>query len=419
MRSLTVIAAIAAATFGACAFAKSTPAEVEIGHHLDAAATEELERLVARFNAGEKSGSVRLRRLPPDRMLGAPANMMLIDDDSGSYLAGRRYEPLHRFLPANGVRFDPKTLYPAMRNAVDDAGGHIQALPLALALPVLYWNKDAFQRAKRDPSQAPRTWDALQDVSGELFDAGYRCPYASSWPVWVHVENVAAVHNQPFLASERGATRLTFNGLVYVKHIARLSSWLKSRYFHLFGVADEADAKFRSGECAVLTSGSNLYPKLRDKVSFSFGVADLPYYDDVYDAHPTRVVPAGSVMWVMAGKPRDENRLTARFVAYLLEPAVQKEWVAATGFLPMTNSSGVTEVAGLGRSPAQLLGQELSEQRNLAALRARDVAEFGRMRAILVEELSTVWANTKAPKEALDAAVRRGNLLLNGSAKSR
>ncbi len=394
--------------------AKPAPAEVTLGHHLDAAGTEALLGIVERFNAGEKGGKVSLQRLSGGKITGETPNLMLIDDDDGHYMAGRRYEPIHRFMPRNGAKFDNNGLYPALRDAVDDNGGKVQALPLALSLPVIYWNKDAFRRAGLDPQKAPRTWWALQEVAGKLFDAGIKCPYASSWPVWVHVENTSTQHNEPFLSAGRGSTRLSFNSLVHVKHIALLSSWLKSRYFFLFGAADEADAKFASGECAVLTSGSNLQHTLQARGGTDFGVAELPYYDDVYDSHQNQVIPAGSALWAMAAKPSGENRLSARFLAYLLKPAVQQEWTSATGYLPMTTDSGVTKVAGSDGNPAQLLGRVVSERRQASDLRSRSADAYGRMRAILGRELDAVWANTKPPKAALDEAVRLGNALLNG-----
>jgi len=40
------------------------------------------------------------------------------------------------------------------------------------------------------------------------------------------------------------------------------------------------------------------------------------------------------------------------------------------------------------------------------------VTGLGRVRAILSEELEAVWANLKPAKEALDTAVKRGNVML-------
>jgi len=49
-----------------------------------------------------------------------------------------------------------------------------------------------------------------------------------------------------------------------------------------------------------------------------------------------------------------------------------------------------------------------------AGINARGVrlADFAKIRDIIDEELEQVWAQRKAPKDALDAAVARGNQVL-------
>lgn len=44
-----------------------------------------------------------------------------------------------------------KSFYSQIADAVDDFAGRIQALPLGLSLPVLFWNKDSFRKAGLDP----------------------------------------------------------------------------------------------------------------------------------------------------------------------------------------------------------------------------------------------------------------------------
>ena len=53
------------------------------------------------------------------------------------------------------------------------------------------------------------------------------------------------------------------NGQVSVKHLALITSWQKSRYFHYFGAGREGDQRFLSGDCAMLTSSSALNTAIR------------------------------------------------------------------------------------------------------------------------------------------------------------
>lgn len=394
--------------------------EVRLLHRQSGAAEQALAGLAERFSAAEKAGTVVLEREDSAASGADAAQLLLADDDRlAAHMGQHRLRPLHQFLAENHVRIDERSFFPALRDAVDDSRGRLQALPLALALPVLYYNKQALRRAGLDPDHPPRTWWELQKAAGAVFDSGSACPYASSWPIWVHLENTSTQHNEPFLTGGRGATRLSFNSLVHVKHIALLSSWFKSRYFRLFGDADEADGRFAAGECALLTSASTLYGELDGKTAFEVGIADLPYYDDVYGVTPANVVVSGAALWAFPGRDRQANQVAARFVAYLLKPENQAEWVRATGYLPMTSQAGLKEIAGLGRPPAQLLGRAMAERRQLNELRLQSADGYRQLRSIIGEELSAVWARGVPAKQALDEAVRRASAAFGKSGASR
>jgi sn-glycerol 3-phosphate transport system substrate-binding protein len=88
---------------------------------------------------------------------------------------------------------------------------------------------------------------------------------------------------------------------------------------------------------------------------------------------------------------------------------VQRDWVRATGFLPMT-SVALDELAAAGVSPAVIdaARARLSAPKKADA-RMRSGFARNRIRAILSEEVEYVWKNTKPAKEALDTAMTRAN----------
>ena len=409
MRLTVLLFALGAAVPGAA------QPRVELAHDLDSDRALALVLLVERFNRESgKAGSVAVEKGNTETGTPGARMILLANDEARDLIAGRRIVPLQGFVAAQGRKIDTRRIYPALRDAVADGRGEPRALPMAYTLPVLYFNRDLLARAGVDTERVPRTWWKLQEAAGALYDAGVSCPYTSSWPVWVHLENASTQHNEPFMSGAGSALRLRFNSLVHVKHLALLSSWFKSKYFRLYGDANEADATFASGECAMLTSGSDLYSRLRNRTEFALGVAELPYYDDVYGGSPTNVVPHGGSLWVMAGGDRAERRLAADFISFLMRPAIQREWAEASGYLPVTDAAGVTTVAGMDKPPSVFLARAISERRSLAELRFQDGAGYARLANILHEELGTIWANVKPPKEALDAAVARGTEALNG-----
>lgn len=412
----SIVAFLLCAAATAHAAAPQAPQEIVFRHALSGEVAALLVDLVGRFNAEGKGGKVALQHVSMAEDLHRLPHIALLDDDDyQQFFEGRpRMLPLHRVMADAREKLDAARFYPVIVDIVDDAKGRIRALPLALSVPVLFYNKDAFRKAKADPDQPPKTWWEVQTAAGKLFDAGYRCPFTSSNMAWVHLENVSTLHKEPLANGERsGKAGLALNGLVQVKHIALLSSWYKSFYFRYFGRGREADEKFASGECGMLTSDSSLYVRLARIKPFDFGIAELPYHDDVRDAAPGRVLPDGPALWVLAGKKAPEYKVVAHFVAFLLRPEVQKEWVRATGYLPMTPAA-VEALAAEGVAPELLhrTAQRLSEKKFVTAARPKAILGLSRVRAILNEELEAVWANRKPAKEALDTAVLRGNAVM-------
>ena len=381
--------------------------EVLLRHSLTGKPLDALATLTLRFNDEQKGrGKVVLQGLDgvSDRQQ-LPHLALLNDDDAWTFFETRpRYKHMADVMKQEKQPFDAGRFYPQVADAVADLLGKPQAVPMALSLPVLFYNKAAFAKAGIDPELPPATWWEVQETAGKLFDAGYRCPLTSSRFAWVHLENVATQHAEPALLRGPRGDRYVFNNLVEVKHIALLSSWYKSSYFRYFGPGHEADAKFAAGECAMLTGESALLGQLPSDLPFAVGIAELPYYEDVFGARRSNVIPDGATLRALPGKKKDDYRLMARFVAFLLRPDIQREWVQQTGFLPMT--PGAAEGAGV----ADAVRKRLSAPRQ-AYPRTR--LDFGRQRVrdILNEEIDLVWKNVKPAKEALDDAMRRANTL--------
>jgi sn-glycerol 3-phosphate transport system substrate-binding protein len=154
------------------------------------------------------------------------------------------------------------------------------ALPLNTARPLLYYNRDAFRRAGLDPKAPPRTWYEMARTLGALADSGESCGYTTAWPSWVLL----------------GANGGEFDRQLLVRWVSMLSSWQTAGYFRYSGRLDEAEARFASGECALLTGASTSAPELARHARFDLGVAALPVYEDFSAGTPT--APAGrQVLW--------------------------------------------------------------------------------------------------------------------------
>lgn len=385
--------------------------EVTLRHALNGKAQDVLSTLVVRFNDELKGkGRVTLQdaRSVEDRKH-LPLLALLDTDDNIEFFATQpRFLPLHQVMREGGGKIDNEGFYPQILDAVDDASGRLQALPLGLSLPVLFINRSTLTQARLDPEQRPHTWLEVQNLAGALYDKGVACPLTSSRFAWVHVENVSSQHGEPMQARSGRGEKVIANNLANVKHLALLASWQKSRYFHYSGPGAGGDKRFLSGECAMLTGESSLYAAART-AGLNFTIAPLPYYDDVYGVRPQDVLPDGAALWALAGHTKSEYRLATRFIEYLLRPEIQKEWVAATSYLPMTPAALVA-LRGSGIPDALL---DAADKRLSASSkgsnRTRPGLLRGRLREFLGEEVAFVWNSGRAAKQALDTATTRAN----------
>jgi len=418
--------------------------EIRLWHGMSGAAGAELDRVVARYNASQKEYRVvSFFQGPYDEVLAndielrrgtrrSPHIVQVQDAGTADMMRSGLARPLWQIVQEARPKPRPKPrakpqpavdakYLPAVAAYFSDAEGRLLALPFTAATPVLYYNRDAFRQAGLDPELPPKTWYEAAKTLGVLVESGQSCGLTTAWQSWVLVENMSAWHNQRFATqgngmaagSGKGEARLAFNTRLMVRWISTLSSWHKAGYFSYSGRRNEAEARFATGECAVLISSSAAYPDLRKRAGFDVGLAQLPYYDDFDDA-PQNTLVAGSALWVLAGSSAAQYRGVASFFAWLAQPQVQVEWQSRTGGVPLTTAAyDLMRKQGFYRSHPE---QEVAVRQLLAKPTEESsgirLGRFRFIRGIIDEELESVWSDKKTPLDALNAAVQRGNLLL-------
>lgn len=410
---LIVAAQASAATKRAPAPAPATgPAAIEFSHSLDEASAERIEPMIERFNNSQKDVQIKLvRRVEGD----APKAINLVTSQEYDRFMNNKakFKPLYVVMREGKQTFDANKLAPELRSSLTDRKGQLFALPVAFSTPVLYINKETFRKAGLDPNVAPTNWRELQELAGKLSDSGSLCPYTTSWPAWVHIDNLSA-RNGADVSDAKG--QLTFNGMIQIKHVAMMATWYKSKYFAYFGRRDEADRRFANGDCAMLTSSSSLYTTLSKDKSLDVGVSALPFHDDVQGA-PQNTLADGSSLWIANNLKPGETKGVAKFVNYILGPEVQVELTVAGGFLPMTSVARATAGSKLLKSDMASLQVAFGELQGKPSTPVVRVAQVESLHRIVDEEMETVWADKKPAKEALDDAVKRGNAALQEEAK--
>jgi sn-glycerol 3-phosphate transport system substrate-binding protein len=377
-----------------------------LAHNLGEQAEERLREIVDRFN--KQSGTaLTLQRLERGAK---PATLNLIrrSDDGDVLSQPKNFVPLHLMLSRAGQKLNLSTISGDLKAGVVDRRGRLVALPLVYSTPVLFYNKNAFRKAGLDPERPPVTWFEMQGVLDKLQGAGYACPYTSSWPVWVHVDNVSALSGVPATTAKG---QLSFNGLPQVKHIAMMATWTKAGYFQLFGRRDEASGKFNEGECAMITTDSREHADFKEAKGVELGVAPLPHHDDVYGGRRSTLAD-GASLWIGAGRSKAEYNVAAKFVSFLLSPEIQVEFVRRYGGLPLTAAARAASQSDLLRDDDRALDIAFASLKGEGSKTDMRVANIEPLLVIANEELEAVWADRKPAKAALDNSVTRGNGVL-------
>jgi sn-glycerol 3-phosphate transport system substrate-binding protein len=419
-----------------CAFAATgaqAATEIHLWHAGSGKLEAQIQDIASRFNAAQAEYTLlpEFKRADEDAVAAAIAALhtgkaphILLVSGAGTAgmiaraARGKTIKPAYEVMAQAGEKFDAKSYLPAVVSDYSDAHGRLLSLPFSASTAVFFYNKDAFKKAGLDPAKPPRTWDEVQAAALLVKDAGVPCSFTTGWQSRVHLENMSAWHNEEFATRSNGFAgtdaKLVFNNMLMVRHIAKLSSWVKSMLFTYAGRGSQGEAKFADGECAMLTSSSNAYADIKRAARFEFGVSQLPYYDDFKDA-PHNSVVSGASLWVLAGRNPAEYKGVAKFFGFLSSPEIQAEWSQKTGYLPITRAA-----YDLGRKQgfyeanpgADVAMQQLLTKHPTKYSRGIRLGDYAQIRSIIDEELESVWSQKKSPKEALDAAVEQGNALL-------
>jgi sn-glycerol 3-phosphate transport system substrate-binding protein len=363
---------------------------------------ESMTAAIAAFRAGKAPNIVQVFEVGTATMMGAKGAII----------------PTYKLMKDSGEKFDPKAYVGAVAGYYTDSRGNMLSFPFNSSTPVFYINKDAFKKAGLDANAAPKTWTEFAVVAGKLKANGQECVYTTGWPSWVHVENFSAWHNLPIGTMENGiaglGTKFTINSPQHVEHLQMLVDFAKNGWFTYAGRRNEAEARFFSGECAMLTSSSAAQGNIRKNAKFEFSVNFLPYNDAIKGA-PQNSIIGGASLWVLSGKPANENKGVAQFFNYLSAADLQSQWHKDSGYVPITNAAAeLTKASGYyEQNPGtDIAVKQLNFKAPTANSKGLRFGNFVQGRTVIEEEMESALAGKKSAKQALDDAVQRGNDIL-------
>jgi sn-glycerol 3-phosphate transport system substrate-binding protein len=345
----------------------------------------------------------------------APHILQVFEVGTATMMAAKgAIKPVGEVMKEGGGKFDPNAYISAVAGYYTAPNGQMLSFPFNSSTTVFYYNKDAFKAAGIDPNKAPATWPEVALAAAKLKAAGHRCPFTTSWISWTQLESFSAWHNTLFATQNNGfggtSARLAFNSPLHVRHFENLANMSKQGLFVYKGRNNTADVSFPSGECAMMTGSSGLYARVSKEAKFAYGIAPLPYYPDITGA-PQNTVIGGASLWVMAGKKPAEYKGVATFFNFLSNTEVQSASHKRTGYLPITTAAfQLTEKSGFYKEfPGTDVAVTQMIRKTTDKSRGIRLGNFVQIRTIVDEETEQIWTGKKAPKQALDDAIRRGN----------
>ena len=302
--------------------------------------------------------------------------------------------------------------------------GRLYSMPFNSSTPILYYNKDAFQKAGLSPDRPPITWKEVEEFSRRIISASAaKCGFSTGWPSWILFENMAAWHDLPFATNQNGfggiEPQLLVNGEFQGKLIGRLVSWQAENVYSYGGRMDDPDPKFMSGECAMYLQSSAFIGRFARSVRFKWGTGQLPHWGPPYKKGTS--IPGGATLWVMQGLPSTDYRGIAQFFKFLAEPNQQAGWHQTTGYVTITNASlkYLGQTNHFLRNPDQWTAfAQLTSGNNTLHTQGIRLGNFVAVRDAIEDELENILARKKSVQQGLDDAVAKGNGILKEFARS-
>src|ERR1700710_849511 len=332
-------------------------------------------------------------------------------------------KPVYQLMKEAGGTFDPQAYPPAITGYYSTSKGDMLSFPFNSSSMVMWINKDELKKA--GVAEIPKTWPEVFDAAKKLKAAGHAtCGFSNAWATWAHIEQFSAWHNVPIGSKANGLdgfdTMLQFNSPLHVKHLQNLIDLQKDKTYDYSGRDSKSEGRFGSGECAIFLTSSGYYGTAKGTAKFDFTSAPMPYYPDVAGA-PQNSIIGGASLWVMGGKKPEEYKGIAKFFTFLSDTTRQPKLHQESAYLPITKASyEKTKADGFyAKDPVpETPLKELTNKEPTENSRGLRFGNMVQMRDIWGEEIEAALAGQKTAKEALDAAVARGNAVLRAFEKT-
>jgi sn-glycerol 3-phosphate transport system substrate-binding protein len=407
------------------------PVNIDLWHSEQAANQETISRLVDRFNASQNEvrvhasyqgtyddamakvvASLPTGQVPAVALLGDIYTQMAID--SGAIA------PIQDFIDGDG--YDLSDLDPKGIQSFTSEG-KLWAMPFAMEVALLYYNKVAFREVGLDPEKPPQDLEEVRQYSEKLLkrDASgnvVRSGLALDIAIWL--ERMLAEHGELLVDQSNGhdgrATKVLFDN--------DTGRWFFEWWYDMvdsglaFNVgrnpsAADALLAIASGRAAMAFNYSGALRSVIDVLEqgvqgVEIGISRLPG------------VPGGTGqtgfssygLWIFNVRPKEEQEAAWKFIKWLMEPEQQAEWFAGSGYLPVSRSAVNLPVAQDVLAKYPLFQVPFDLCLNAPANPATGgtiLGPFQKVREAIFRGVEEMLSGVKDPDKALEDAAANAN----------
>jgi sn-glycerol 3-phosphate transport system substrate-binding protein len=327
-----------AAGLASLPIAAQAQTEISWWHAMTGANSEVVDKIASDFNASQTEYVVKpvFKGTYPETLNAgiaafragqAPDIIQVFDVGTGVMMGAQgAIKPVAEVLSEAGFTFDKSQYLPGIVGYYSSPEGEMLSFPYNSSSPILYYNKDIFEKAGLDVDTPPKTWAEVWAAARKIKESGAAtCGYTSTWLTWIHIENFAAWNDVSWASNENGLAgtpELAIDGPLFVKHFQELADLGKEGVFVYGGRTSEAKQNFTSGECGILTESSGGLGDIV-KSGLNYGIGQLPY-DETATGAPQNTTPGGASLWVMGGKSDEVYKGVGTFFNYLSQTEVQQ-----------------------------------------------------------------------------------------------
>lgn len=413
--------------------------QITLWHAMGATPGEEINKQIAAFNASQDQVQVTgfFKGVYKDLLTSvaaawragqAPHIAQVFEVGTQTMMSsGPVIKPIWQLAQETGEKLDPNAYIPAVRGYYSLADGRLMSMPFNSSTCVVWYNKDAFEKAGLDPDKFPATWPEVVSLTRTLQGRNaVEYPAITASVVWAHFEQFSAIHNVPYATEANGfkglGAVLKINSPAHVANLQRLLDMSKEGTFHYTGRDGSGDGAFLSGQSGMTFSSSALRGDLVRSAKFRWAPAFLPY-DPKVISQPINSAIGGASFWVLTAPKRSaaEYRAVAQFLRFLAQPAQDFEWSRVTGYVPITHA-GYDLAKQQGwfeqNQGTDLPIRQLTRGQITDNSRGFHLGRMPEIRTIIEEECEQALAGKQGAKLALDNAVERGNKVLRDFQKS-